>query len=139
MLNYCSEKANQNEKECACINSKLTKVGSPICIDKRCSDYGYKTTGMTKFKCNEFMTPFKCSQYYELKEQYPKDQVTLLDNQYTHDCLKNPQPFDVSFDKKDVKIDPQERRDNFIFYLLSGFILFILIFKYIYFNWILKK
>lgn len=130
MLDHCSK--NKTAKECSCINSKLTNVGSPICIDQQCVDYGYKTTGMTKFKCDQFVTPFKCSQYYDLKNQYSKDLVQLVNNKYTQSCLSEPQPFQVENLKPQYSIDPKERQDNFIFYLVGIFILFIFSVDYFY-------
>ncbi len=125
MLDYCSKKDNKDSEVCACINSKLTKVGSPICIDKKCKEKGYKTTGMTTFKCDLFMTPFKCSQYYDLKDLYPESDLELVNNKYTAECLKPPPPLEVPIFKKTYPVDPRPRRDDFIFYLIGGFILFL--------------
>lgn len=132
MLDFCSQKDNKDLDVCACINSKLTFVGSPICIDKRCLDKGYKTTGMTSFKCDQIMTPFKCTQYYDLKNKYPEKYTELIPNEITKECLKPPPPLDRNVYDKTYPIDAREYRDNFIFYLVLGFFLFILLAKKIY-------
>ena len=89
MIDYCKRGENRENPECSCLQSKVMTLGAPVCIDKKCIEKGYKTTGMVAEKCDETTHPIPCQSYFKIKEECPN--VELEYNQYTEACL-NPPP-----------------------------------------------